>query len=242
MSDHLNLSRIEIRASRAMHGARSRAFTMIELLVVLGIVMVLIGLMLPGIGGAIGRSRLTRDSGIIRQHAATFEMYTRDWDGVYPVAKFPGLWSCAQAWYQPLLEVGYFDSVVEADPVAVPKWNQVRFYQSIATFYDADLMLPGKVPPYELQHPVAVRGDQLLFPSDKGILLMFHTGPFWLEDGAEGFCCAGTRLIVPVAMGDGSVTTGSMWDFLKGENLYLEYGIGAPVISTWGGYRARDRR
>ena len=71
---------------------------------------------------------------------------------------------------------------------------------------------------------------------------MFHTGPLWLEDGAEAFCCAGTRLIVPVAMADGSATTGSMWDFLEGTEVYIEHGIGAPVISTWGGYRARDRR
>ena len=142
----------------------TKAFTMVELLVVIAILMMLLGLLLPAIGGVIGHARLTRDSGIIRQHAASFELYTRDWDGTYPVANFDSLYSCAQAWFHPFLDAGYFDSVVQADPVAVPKWGKVRFWQSITTFYDADLMVPGMVPPYELQHPIAVRADQVTFP------------------------------------------------------------------------------
>lgn len=66
--------------------SRRRGFTLLELLVVIGIVALLFGLLLPALSSAGGASRsLTCQSNLRQLHAAA-EMYANRSDGRYPVA------------------------------------------------------------------------------------------------------------------------------------------------------------
>jgi prepilin-type processing-associated H-X9-DG protein len=70
----------------AIRNARSRGFTLVEILVVVGIVMVLVGLVLPVIVYARGSARRTQCLSNLRQMAVAVEVYCTSSMGSYPPA------------------------------------------------------------------------------------------------------------------------------------------------------------
>ncbi len=67
----------------------SPGFTLVELLVSIGIIALLIGLLAPALGGARDRSRELGSTVNLRNIGQIFEMYTQEADGLYP-APVPG--------------------------------------------------------------------------------------------------------------------------------------------------------
>lgn len=64
--------------------SRSKAFTVVELLIVIGILVVLIGLLLPTLEGVRWSARNTHCKANLRQHGIAFNTYALDNQGWYP--------------------------------------------------------------------------------------------------------------------------------------------------------------
>lgn len=65
-------------------------FTLLELLLVIGLIGVLTALLLPSLGMTRDKAMRTRAMSDLSQHAAVMNMYTGDWGGQFPFFAIPG--------------------------------------------------------------------------------------------------------------------------------------------------------
>src|SRR3954454_24273380 len=66
---------------------RRSAFTLVELLVVIGIIAVLIAILLPGLNAARRQSRSVKCLSNLRQLGIGFQMYAQTFNGKWPVVR-----------------------------------------------------------------------------------------------------------------------------------------------------------
>src|SRR5436305_7121014 len=83
--------RCDVRHTRG----EARAFTLVELLVVIGIIALLVGILLPALSKAREAANRTKCLSNIRQIAMGFVMYTTDNKGVFP---FVGATRSSEDW------------------------------------------------------------------------------------------------------------------------------------------------
>lgn len=233
-----------VHRGATVRGNAQSGFTLAELIVSIGIIMVLIGLLMPTLANSYSQAKLTRDMSLVRQHAAAIHMYAADFGETYPYAGIKLPFHCARNWSGPMIEGGYFNSYVEVEPEhdfdAAGGLRYDSYVMSMAMVFDANLMQPGQVPIRDDQQSIAIRTSQVVFPSSKGLILRFVGGQYIPAPAESAFCCA-EPWEAPVAFDDGSASSGTYRDFLGGDPLYQEAGIGIPVLSTWFGVRGRDR-
>ncbi|QOI99526.1 MAG: type II secretion system protein [Phycisphaeraceae bacterium] len=235
-----------------------RGFTLIEVVVVLGIVMILVSLTLPAIGGSIAQARLTRAMNTARQAAILVDQYCQVSKGVYPITSFSALTS---TWYWPdaLIASGVAANYREIDPNPVEDPEGVMKFRSSAVGWinyhlnkalcmNPEIMIPGRtipvygVPPqmHYADYPAyPVRQDMVHFPSDLGVL---RTGWILWESQYRAWGDVDTPRPAPVAFCDTHVEALKWMDCVKGGEQYIENGIGGPVSATWYGHKGRDRR
>lgn len=225
-----------------MDGHR-RAFSMIELIVSIGILSILAGLLLPSLSGSLSRAKLTRDMVRMRDAATMIAVYTTDHRDVYPMSELTGVFQIGQLWLRPMLAGGYYKDVREVDDYSDERGSDPSVFMSAAMAYDWRKMVPGKTVDVYEQHAQPVRTGTVLFPSLKGLVFRGMSGgpPASLAGEVEMFCCDGTLWEFPVAFADASVKSGNWRDFNGDKDLYLENQIGMPVLSTWNGVRGVDR-
>lgn len=229
--------------------ARRRGFSLIELLVVIGIIAVLIGLALPSFGRSIGQARQTRDLGLLSQNITVMTSYIHDWKDVFPIAD-ANAWRGMSAWAKPLVTGGYLPNEISSDPIGLAPSEQrsdQRFWQSACMTMNPKYFEKESTPPRYEWPAEAVRQTQVLYPSLKGWMVRMyvhapvgawptHTNPWGV------FFNGGPTFASPYAMADASAGIADAHTFnFHGDPPLLVEGIGHPIIATWGGYASRDR-
>ncbi|MBL8963108.1 MAG: hypothetical protein KF787_08700 [Phycisphaeraceae bacterium] len=210
---------------------------MIEVLVTIGVVLLLVSLALPAMRGAALQAKLTRWLAQTSQYARSVMIYAEDYRGVYPIASEYAPYAAA-AWYFPLVTDGHFVQRQDVDPEGRRRVGYVTIWLSQCMLYDPARMLPGKTVPHDEQWSVPVGQHQVPFPSSKGLMYQYR----WPVEPVIAMCCGMPIVVGPVAFADGSGMLGTRYDFNFGlEPEPDKNGIGVPVATTWGGYRARDR-
>lgn len=215
----------------------ARAFTLVELLMILGVISILLALVLPAIGSSWDLAQRTRDLGHLRNNVTLIGAYTNDHNNIYPIG-FETAEGSAIYWHSAMIRGGYLASQMEADPVGKSRYDYVRFWMSQCMTFTPRLMLPGATIPVEDQKSFAVRTDQVTYPASKGLMFqMTSDTPLTAENK---FCCV-MDWKAPVGFADGSGELGSYLDYNAGERPVMVDTIGIPVFTTWGGFLARDR-
>lgn len=217
------------------------AFTLIELVVCLGVIMILVGLLMPTVGVAYSRARLTRELAVVRQHAIAIDAYASDSAGVYPLIG-PLAFPASTDWWKCLVAAGHYQSIGDVDPAAASLGlPRVSYIMSLAMVYDHAKMAPGETVPIGEAFSCPVRQDQVIFPSAKALAFKWYEGN---EDPAQGglvYCCGGAPWEFPIALAsDGAAVSGTYLSLNGGQPPYIENSIGIPVYTTWFGCRGRD--
>ena len=218
--------------------ARKRpAFTLIELVVVLGVVMILVGMLLPSMAGAMTAAKLARSSAALKQCSDLIAVYVNDNRETYPLAH-PRLFPAAARWYDALIAGDYVSSEEEVDRYGMQRDGEVRYALSMCMLYDYRMMRPGRTVPISEAVSSAVKLSDVTFPSQKGQMWQW-----WINFGpVETFwCCTQWRPTGPVGMADGSIIAAEYTEFRLAPPYEDWSQMGFPVQSTWEGSRGRDK-
>ncbi len=213
----------------------------------IGVIMILLGMILPALGGAYSTAKLTRDMVRLRDNSVMVTLYTQDNKDIYP---FVGLQRSphidAVRWGTPMIAGGYFESIMQIDDRSDENGVGYSIHMSQAMVYDWKLMRPGHTVPYDEAVPVPVRSSSVTFPSLKALLYRaenrYHDtlNGRPIPDDYYAFCCVDLWEF-PVANADTSIIKGHWKFFNGGRPLYEENHIGMPVAATWFGVKGQDR-
>lgn len=220
-----------------------RAFTLIELLVVIGVLMILLGFVLPALRLSRDRAVQLREMSDVRQHAIAVLAYCAQSGDVFPISS-GNAWTAAATWELPVRATGIMD---DSFPLPTPSL-------SLAMVYPASRMRPGHTEPPIVMRSRAIRTGAVRYPSDKGLLVR---NVIDIDGEPQPWCCIDRPhprvpgAVIPpgykpperaVAMTDGGVHRGTWHDFINPElPLTDENSIGSPVLSTWYGSEGMDR-
>mgnify|MGYP006270578331 CR=1 FL=1 len=231
--------------------ARRAGLTLVELLVMLGVLAVLAGVALVGVRGAMESGREAQSLGNLRGHAQVFVGYAGDWDQVWPIFEDPAEWRAlgvlitqrtsyfggqTKAWPRLMTEAGYYEgwsgrrefftSRAFSDPETYARtgWGSYRYG---AVF----LARPEYWRPEErtgLEQLGATRVTEVLFPSRKALHNHLAVRTTWAESVPSSEVLGGVHL----SFVDGSAGAMGVGDVADGYE-------GGPGMS--GGMSMRDR-
>lgn len=221
---------------RGVSGARA-GFSLIELVIVIGTVMILIGLLMPALASAREQAVRTRNLAAIRSDMQLLTQYAADNGELYPVGWTNPVFASI-VWYLPLVEAGYMDSVHDVG-VLHRESEQSLVAMTFTAFEDATVFVPGANRDAETESVVAQRASDVLFPSDKGILWQFYSDARSVDE--PHWCCLPTAPLLPFAFADGSAVIATYLQFVVDPAPVMALQVGIPVQSTWQGLRGRDR-
>ncbi len=144
-----------------------RGFSLVELLVVLGVVALLLGLLLPTLGRARDRRQMTACLSNLRQLASAFVLYAHDHDGYGPDEMADQTWD-ALLWPY-LSDESTYACPADAD----------GFYQNFDTSYEWRDSFQ-----VDFEHPErALSLTRLLDARPASLVLVFEAAPGWHERG-----------------------------------------------------------
>ncbi len=131
---------------RGAHGTtRRRAFTIVEVVVVIGVLMMLAALVVPAARNSIDAAKRSADMAVMRQNAALISVYVNDQRGAYPVG-FDTAFRASVLWAQTLRAAGTIERLRESDP-SLPsddaeEWTHHTL--TLAAVFPWHAMIPGR--------------------------------------------------------------------------------------------------
>ncbi len=247
------------RDGRTASATVSRAFTLVELVLVIGIIGLLISLLLPAIGGVYERARGARTLANLRTHATAMASYTADWDDQFLAMTDPAkdittvevggreyrlsYWSPTIVWPLGLLDA-YYDgqmtnpSLMEDDEGVAQPWGNWAYE------FSASFLARPEFWNRETREGVNQLGPtrlgEVLYPSRKGIFVVSADLPGSDYQARQldrrwriGFVDTSARSVLQRDLNPGYAT---------GEGDYGSGGgtIGFPVTHTIDGVRGSD--
>ncbi|MBY0111258.1 MAG: prepilin-type N-terminal cleavage/methylation domain-containing protein [Phycisphaerales bacterium] len=208
-----------------------RGFTIIELVVVIGIVLVLIGLVLPSLRRTREQARDTRELSVARANIAAVAIYAANYQDYFPTGGTTFV-HASGSWAGCLLASGVIKSLGELNADMSNSFSYVAFV-------DPSGVRRGEVVPAELTRFSPQKLGSVRYPSDKGLIwpILRKNQP-----AVETWCCGPDSATGAIAFADGSASMHRWMDFTGPSGVVVEYWAGMPVISTWDGIWGRDRQ
>lgn len=227
------------RQSDACASTRGRAgFSLVELLLCLGVLMILLGLVLPMMSGARERAIEARMLGTMKSNGALISMYAHDHDMLFPNdSQMVG--KAVLDWPSPLKAAGLIDGDADVDPDGVRRHRVQRVSMTAAAVCLPDRMVPGATLPLDMSVATTMRLSQVRHPAAKGVLVQYvqvrgDTHELWSTRFHRGPS-------LPVTFADGSVISARSREFALEFDFYEDW-VGHPVLSTWRGVYGVDQR
>lgn len=219
-----------------------RGFTLIEVIVVVGIIAVLIGLLMPAYEGGMFQARMNASASHLRQMATLINLYAQDNKAVFPVGDVNAIRSVLE-WDRTLVAQGLLKDAHEADPRGYRAVGFNTYALTIGVQADPDYLVFGHTLPGEELPSRAVRTDEVLYPSSKGLINQYKI-PY--APGGPTLWAGGPAVPAPVSFVDGSGEN-QPWTKYRCElrsngDILVENGIGWPVFAGWGGYKSWDKK
>ncbi|MCL4220740.1 MAG: prepilin-type N-terminal cleavage/methylation domain-containing protein [Phycisphaerales bacterium] len=236
-------------------------FTLIEMLVVIAVILVLVGLLLPGIERTFFSAKHTRQAIRQRETYVALMAYTEDHKSGFPYfgtvgdpfAPFTvnGVTMVGSHYLGRYLN--YWGTLLV--PKYVPDRSMLESDSGTEAMRDlderlitAESVLTGTAfaaPPYfrnyvegeslDFSHFRGTRTYEVLFPSDKILLISW-----WGAGGVPDFA-HGREYQYPSTFADGATTQFSYDELVALPTAIVPLGGGIPVHTTYGGLRGRDR-
>lgn len=213
-----------------------RAFTMIELTVCIGIIMILIGLLAPALGRARAHAMQTKNLSSMRGAMMLLTQYTSDNQESYPIGWTDPV-NAAKFWYVPLRIDGYIESFRDLGIVNV-EGDRALIALTLTALEDQEVFVPGSNRHTSREPILGQSTSKILFSAEKGILWQYR-----VESSSEPtpeWCCLPGAPLAPIAFADGHAAnaTYKQFDVQPLPETWLRLGL--PVSTTWAGLHGRD--
>ncbi|MCE7974096.1 MAG: prepilin-type N-terminal cleavage/methylation domain-containing protein [Leptolyngbya sp. PLA1] len=229
-----------VRADTRHTRPRPTGFTLVELVVVVGVVAMLVSFFIPALAKAAESGRRTQDAATARQNVALVAMYASDHKDMHPIAA-DRAFAAALRWYEPLVTGGYVNVAADVDPRISRKNGGITMVLSVCMTLDPEMMIPGRTMPPTVARATGVRMTSIPYPSSKGQIIKASSDGTTPQEGGRYYCCAGPPWKTAIAMCDGSAVTADAWELNGGLPPLIIDQVGSPAYSSWGGFLARDR-
>jgi prepilin-type N-terminal cleavage/methylation domain-containing protein len=223
-----------------------RGFTIIELLVSLGIVAVVVSLIVTGLARTRKTAGMTKDLALIRQNGAATLMYTGDFKDTFPILG-RSAYDVMHWWYECLLATGHVASRQAVDPhyKEPPVHDRSRFQFTMTTSIAQQYFTPEGALRLPDTHLEAHRVAQVTFPSHKGMIVRGWNGDFPYYTPSSRLSQLNIEWFygnsrTPIAAFDGSARVDARASMIGGNPEFVISGIGLPLFSTWGGLNGVD--
>jgi hypothetical protein len=227
---------------------RASGFTIIEIVIVIviGVIVVLIGILLPALSGSKASAAATAQASNIRQVGVLIDLYTENWDGIYPIADTRTSWHPTYVSDEEALALGlgrwWEMALIDAGLTTTHEFDEIYYaaeaFHTIAMYTDPRVMTPTTIPPWPEHRNSPVRAAWATYPAQKGLLGVGRVPvagglAIWspgVPEDPKG----------PVVFADGSLARLRFSELREPEYPLIDI-WGLAVAWTWHGIKGRDR-
>ncbi len=202
------------------------AFTLVELLVVIGIIAILMGMLMPVLGRAKEKANRIKCLNNLRQLDLAATLYVGDHDGQYPARRrLTNAWMVTLKPYyrDPKMLKCSSDSFMETRSYMINGWND--YWQKALSQTDYRRMMLWIYPGGMKQSEIPLPSETVLFGEKRKGSQHVHM------DSAQGK--TGNEVQIAQNMHGKGVTGGSNFAFVDGSVRMLPYGASVKPVNLW---------